>query len=418
LFLAVACAGACGTIAASLIVGDSLRKAFAITLVAGGAAAAVGLLALIILQLTRRRSVALQGAIVALTPVGAVGAGAMAASHLMMEATRPVAALGVVLISSGTVGILASLALSARLRAGSAHLIDVARQIGAGDLKTPVRPAAGEEFEALARELEAMQSQLDTSRARERSLEEARQKLVAWVSHDLRTPLTRLTAIVEALSDGIVSDPDEVAAYHDQLGAECKRLSNLVNDLFELNRIAAGALALEVERVDVSKLVAEVVATFAVVAQARRISLVLAEPSAVAEADLSPRHFERAVSNVVENALRYTNDGGAVQVSVTTKREHAIVAVDDSCGGADVERLRRLLVADRDRDAFVTTASSGLGLPIARGLVEAQSGRIGVERTNGGCRFTLTVPLVPSDGANEDQRFDFRMAEAGTVRHS
>jgi signal transduction histidine kinase len=390
-FIVVALAGGCGTIIAALRVGEPMPTALKIALVAGGAAAGVGVLGLLGLVLTRHRSVAVQGAVVALTPVGAVGAGAITASHLMMEASRPVAALGVVLTSSGTVGILASLALSARLRAGSVHLIDVARQIGGGDLKTPVRLPAGEEFAALARELETMRSQLDLSLARERAVEQARRKLVSWISHDLRTPLTRVTAIVEALTDGLVSRPDEVAAYHEQLTSETARLAHLVDDLFELNRITAGALALEIERVDAAKAVAEVVGTFTVVADARTISLNVAEPALEAEVDVSPRHFERAVANLVDNALRYTHEGGTVDVSVGRRNGDVVVAIDDSCGGADVERLRTLLAEDGKHRSLGDTGPSGLGLAIAKGLVEAQDGQLDVERTARGCRFTLVV---------------------------
>jgi signal transduction histidine kinase len=392
--LAVAVAGVCGTLLASLRVGDSFDKALAIAGVAGGAAIVVGILGVVALRLTARRSLAVQGMIVALTPVGAVSAGALAASHLMMEATRPVAALAVVVVSAGTVGILTSLALTSRLRAASLRLIEATRQIGEGDLRTRVEAPPAEEFAALARELESMQQQLDASLKRERAVADARRKLVSWISHDLRTPLARIKAIVEALDDGVVFRPGEVSVYHRQLSAESDRLAALVDDLFELNRITAGALELEVDRVDVTQLVSEVVASFLVVADARHITLnAVCEPPE-ADVDVSSRHLERALGNLLDNALRHTPPGGAVDVLVTLHGPGVVVAVDDGCDGVNVDAIESYLRAGSGEPGPEGNGRPAYGLAIAKGLVEAQGGRLAVERTSRGCRLAVTLPLA------------------------
>lgn len=395
--LAVACAGVCGTLLASLLLDESLSKALAIAGVAGGAAVVVGALGVVALRLTARRSLAVQGMIVALTPVGAVSAGALAASHLMMAASRPVAALAVVVVSAGTVGILTSLVLTSRLRAASLRLIEATRQIGEGDLRTRVDALPGEEFAAVARELESMQEQLEASRERERAVADARRKLVSWISHDLRTPLARIKAIVEALDDGVVFRPGEVSLYHRQLSAESDRLAALVDDLFELNRITAGALELEVDRVDLSQLVSEVVASFLVVADARDIALNARCEPLGADVDVSSRHLERALGNLLDNALRHTPPGGVVDVVVALRGADAVVAVDDGCGGVDVDAIESHLRAGSGEATAEGNGRPAYGLAIAKGLVEAQGGRLAVERTGRGCRLGVTLPLAVAE---------------------
>ncbi len=374
---------------------DTTVEMIKLTAAAVGAALGVGLLGVLLLYAARHRSIAAQNVLVALTPIGAVAAGAMAASHLMMVSSRPIAALGVVLSSSGTVGILISLLLGARLHAGSERLITATRQIGNGNLRTPVEHPPAEELATLARELEAMQVRLEQSRARERELSEARRELVSWISHDLRTPLARIRAIVEALEDELVADPDEVGTYYGRLRAEADRLTALVNDLFELNRISAGDVELELERTTLADVVSDVVASFAVLADARGIVLRAHEPQVDADVEMSTSHFERALGNLIDNALRYTEPGGAVDVRVLPHAAGASVAIEDSCGGLGVDVLERVFAEPDAPQHFTRVGQTGLGLAIAKGLVETQGGEIAVERTARGCRFTITLPLPP-----------------------
>jgi signal transduction histidine kinase len=234
----------------------------------------------------------------------------MAAAHWMLGSTHPTAALGVVLVASGTVGIVTSQSLGGRLRAGSERLITATRQIGDGDLRTPVDPPPVEELASVARELDVMQARLEQSRERERRLAEARRELVSWISHDLRTPVARVRAIVEALEDEIIREPAEVASYLVQLHTEADRLGVLIADLFELNGIAAGQLDLELEPTRLTEIVSGVVASFGVIADARRIALKAPPPTIDPEVRISPRHLERALGNLVDNALRHTDADG------------------------------------------------------------------------------------------------------------
>jgi signal transduction histidine kinase len=370
---------------------DSTVQTLELTAAAVGAAVGAGIVGALLLYAARHRSIAAQNVLVALTPVGAVGAGAMAASHLMMVSSRPITALGVVLTCSGTVGVLISLMLGARLRAGSDRLITAARQIGEGDLRTPVGRPAAEELATLARELEAMQAKLEQSRAREREVTEARRELVSWVSHDLRTPLARIRAMVEALEDEVVAEPAEVADYYARLRGEADRLSGLVNDLFELNRISAHDVELELEPTRLADVVSDVVASFAVLADARGITLIAHAPAIDPEVEISATHFERALGNLIDNAVRYTHPGGPVDVELVPQPAGASVVIEDGCGGAELAALQELLA---EPNHIMRAGRTGLGLAIAKGLVEAQGGDIAVEGTARGCRFTITIPLA------------------------
>jgi signal transduction histidine kinase len=253
---------------------------------------------------------------------------------------------------------------------------------------------AVEELGALARALEEMKVRVDQSRARERELIEARRELISWISHDLRTPLARIRAIVEALEDEIVTGPAEISGYHGRLRSEADRLSALVNDLFELSRISVGELELELERTGLSDIVSDVVASFAVIAEARGITLNARPPMFDAEVEVSTNHLERALGNLVHNALRFTEGGGVVDVKILHDPTWAAVAIEDECRGIELETLAQFL-AEQNPGPLGQPGRSGLGLAIAKGLVEAQGGRVSVERTGRGCRFTISLPLAP-----------------------
>jgi signal transduction histidine kinase len=390
----VACSGVAAAALLSATLHDSGATRVKLTAVAGGAALAVGVIGTLALYAARRRSIWMQSAVVTLTSIGAVAAGALAAAHQMMVSSPPIAALGLVLVSSGTVGLLISLFLGARLRSDSKSLIAATRQIGQGGLRPrPALPSTAE-FAVLADELKKMEVQLERSARRERELEEARRELVAWMSHDLRTPLARIRAIAEALADGIPAGPSERARYHARLRVEVDRLAQLIDSLFQLNTIAAGTLELELERARLGDILSDLVASFSVIAESREITLQARLPDSDPEVELSPTHCERALGNLLDNALRYSAAGGEVEVGMVARRDAIDVVIDDSCGLVDANDLRHRLDGNSSAHPVGRDGRTGLGLAVAKGLVEAQHGSIAVERRNGGCRFTVTFPVA------------------------
>ncbi|MGW0520642.1 sensor histidine kinase [Crossiella sp. NPDC003009] len=236
------------------------------------------------------------------------------------------------------------------------------------------------------------------ARARERAAEAARRELVAWISHDLRTPLAGMRAMTEALTDGVVTEPAEVRGYLLGIGRETERVSGMVDDLFQLSRITAGALNLELTALPLRDLVSEEVAAQAAVAQRAGVTLREA-PSDWPVVHGSARELGRVLRNLLSNAIRHTGRGGVVAVTAGEVDGQAWLAVDDACGGIPDGELPRVFdVAYRGSAARTPepdqAAGAGLGLAIARGLVEAHHGRISASNHGPGCRFEILLPLA------------------------
>ena len=367
-------------------------------------AAAVTVIALAIgtfvLRSRRRRSIGAQIVVLTCSTVVAVIAGAYAASRAMFISQHDLTALLVVLLAAGGVAITVAIALGARVGAASAALVAAARQLGEEDgaMPEPLERNAPTELVDLAGELAVTQGRLDEARSRQRILESSRRELVAWVSHDLRTPLAGMRAIIEALEDGVVDDPATVERYLRTMREEVDQLAALVDDLFELSRTQAGALRLNFERVSLGDLVSDVLAGSAPVAAAKRVNLEGRLVGPPPELDVSTPEVLRAMRNLLENAIRHTPSDGSVIIEAGIDDElpdYAYVAVRDSGGGVPAEDLPRIFdVAFQGDRARTPGAGAGLGLAIAKGFVEAHHGLLQVRNEADGATFTMRLPLV------------------------
>ncbi|PZG18126.1 two-component sensor histidine kinase [Micromonospora craterilacus] len=250
----------------------------------------------------------------------------------------------------------------------------------------------------IGRRLAAAAVWADQARERERHIEKGRRDLVAWVSHDLRTPLAGLRAMAEALEDEVVRDPETVGEYHRRIRIETDRMTRLVDDLFELSRINAGALRLSLTAVALGEVVSNALASTAPLAAARRIRLVAVESGWPTVAASEPE-LARVVGNLLLNAVRYTPEDGTVRIEAGRELDTVWLAVTDTCGGISPADLPRLFdVAFRGETARTPGqgtggggASGGLGLAIVHGLVEAHGGHVDVHNTSGGCRFVVRL---------------------------
>jgi signal transduction histidine kinase len=238
------------------------------------------------------------------------------------------------------------------------------------------------------------------ARERERAAEASRRELVAWISHDLRTPLAGIQAMTEALADGVVAEPRDVAGYANQIGAETRRLAGMVDDLFELSRITAGALRLTMSAVALQDVVADALLAQGPVARRKRVT-VRTEARTWPVVIGSDPELARIVRNLVSNAIRHTPPDGTVAVQVGVDGGEAVLAVEDCCGGIPEHELARVFdVAYRGTSARTPSAGrdepagAGLGLAIAKGLVEAHRGRIDAHNHGPGCRFEVRLPLA------------------------
>ncbi|MGH3695888.1 MAG: sensor histidine kinase [Pseudonocardiaceae bacterium] len=237
--------------------------------------------------------------------------------------------------------------------------------------------------------------------ARDRAAESARRELVAWISHDLRTPLAGIRAMTEALADSVVADPAGVAHYAQRLGQQTQRLTAMVDDLFQLSRISSGALQLTLSAIPLGEVVSESLAAEAVTAARKGIRLQADAGSEWPVVQGSDPELARVVRNLLSNAIRHTPPDGTVVVAAGARDGQAWLRVDDTCGGIPENELDRVFdVAYRGNPARTPAlpdeSSAGLGLAIARGLVEAHAGRIEARNHGPGCRFEILLPLAPN----------------------
>jgi signal transduction histidine kinase len=388
----------------------SLGHAALMVAVAAGGAAAAGLAGALFLMAFRSRSFGAQATVATITPVAAVGVGAVLAAQASAMYLHPddLPTLAVVSVAALTVALLICFALSRRVSLATQSLEAAARRIGSGDLTTPVTEPSTREFAALARELDTMSRGLDEARARERQLDASRRELVAWVSHDLRTPLSGIRAMAEALEDGIAGDPETVARYHQAMRVESERLAHLVDELFELSVINAGALNLQPESVSLGDLVSDALAGAGPAAAAQGVRLQGELSGAIPLIELSPSECTRVLRNLLENAIRHTPAGGSVWVKVGADDVEAYVSVADECGGIpenDLDRVFDLAFRGEPARSPGNGGGAGLGLAIARGLIEAHGGTIAVSNHARGCRFEIRLPLLapPATGSRTRQ---------------
>jgi signal transduction histidine kinase len=394
--LVVATVGTSMTALVSIGFGMSMGDSLRLAAIAAATAAAAGAVGGIALRLLHRRPLVLQIVVVAVTTIGAIGAGAWAAAQAMFLSTHDLHSLMVVLLAGGTIAALTSLVLGERVSRARADISRVADRIGRGESVSGYATRAPREFESLAEELEQVSARLEKAREQERAVEASRRELIAWVSHDLRTPLAGIRAMVEALSDGVVDDSETVSEYYESLQRETDRLSSLVDDLFELSRINAGALNLQIESVSLGDLVSDALAATAGAARKRGVKLEGRLVQDEIEVDASTPEISRALLNLVENAIRHTPSDGAVWVEGGVQDRHAYLSVADECGGIPDQEVDRVFdLAWRGESARTPTddGGGGLGLAIARGIVEAHHGDISVRNHKGGCSFTMRLPL-------------------------
>lgn len=265
----------------------------------------------------------------------------------------------------------------------------------------------------LARHIARRELSAEGARSADRAAESSRRELVAWISHDLRTPLAGIRAMSEALEDAVVTDPADVSRYARRIGDETRRLTTMVDDLFELSRINAGALSITFDEVPIGELVSQAVDSTSPAARQRGIRLGVDTVPAYdgcAPVVLGSTHeLTRVLRNLLTNAIRYTPDNGRVDVHVRLSEGQVLLAVQDGCGGIPDQEIPQVFdTAYRGEQArspageHAAGAGAGLGLAIARGLVEAHGGRISVRNRYPGCRFEVRLPQALA--ARVDQR--------------
>ncbi|NUM43817.1 MAG: HAMP domain-containing protein [Anaerolineales bacterium] len=281
-------------------------------------------------------------------------------------------------------------------------LMKGAEKLSEGDFTTRVPVQGEDEVAHLTRSFNEMAARLEQAREAERTLDEARRNLVAWASHDLRTPLASLRAMLDALAEGVVDDPETVARYLQQSQQETNRMSTLIDDLFELAQIDAGGLELQREAASLSDLISDTLGAFAARAVMRNLALTGEVAPDVDPLWMAPGKISRVFRNLIENAIRHTPAGGAIHVRAGVENGSVVVSVADSGIGISSEDLPHVFdrfyrgEKSRSREGYVS-GGAGLGLAIAKGIIEAHGGRIWVESAVGrGTVMRFSLPKSPA----------------------
>jgi len=287
--------------------------------------------------------------------------------------------------------------LSAALTERIVILNEAAREIAGGKLDVRVAVAGNDEMANLARAFNDMVTRLEDADRQQRELDQLRRNLIAWAGHDLRTPLASIRAIVEALADGMVDDPATVERYLHTAQREIRSLSFLIDDLFELAQLEAGGVPLEQRPNSLADLISDTMESFSELAAQRGVTLAGSVDSGVDPVLMDAQQIGRVLSNLIGNALRHTPQDGTVQVRALAVEDGVQVEVSDTGEGIDAQDLphifERFYRGEKSRSR--ATGGAGLGLAIAKGIVEAHGGQIGVEsRPAEGTRFTFTLPAA------------------------
>jgi signal transduction histidine kinase len=294
---------------------------------------------------------------------------------------------------AASLGYFLSMALTDRMVVLSQAAQDIAR----GRLSARVPVSGRDEMASLAQTFNEMAQQLEVAAEQQRELDHLRRNLIAWVGHDLRTPLASIRAIVEALADGVVEDSDTVQRYLRTAQREIRSLSQLIDDLFHLAQLEAGGVPLERSPNSISDLISDTMESFAQLALRREVTVRGSAAPGVDPVFMDTKQIGRVLSNLVGNALRHTPPGGVVEVRAVRTATGVRVDVHDSGEGIpadDVPHIfERFYRGEKSRNR--TTGGAGLGLAIAKAIVEAHGGCIDVYSAVGeGTRFYFVLPVV------------------------
>ncbi|HUF37744.1 MAG TPA: ATP-binding protein [Anaerolineales bacterium] len=273
-----------------------------------------------------------------------------------------------------------------------------ARRVSDGDLTTRVPEDGRDEIAQLSADFNEMVRRLEAAAAGERALEQARRDLVAWASHDLRTPLASLRAMIDALVDGVADDAETARRYLRQSQQEIARMSRLIDDLFELAQLDTGGLALSCEAASISDLISDALEGFTEPARSAGVHLKGTAAPGVDPVFMAPDKIARVLTNLIENALGYTPAGGSVTVAAGLREAQVVVSVADSGAGIALEDRPRVFERffrgeksrTRERD---DRGGGGLGLAISKGIVEAHGGSIWLnEMHSPGTMISFSLP--------------------------
>ena len=302
---------------------------------------------------------------------------------------------GLLLLFAAIIASSFGLFVSATVTDGLQQLAITAQQLAEGDLSARVDISGKDEVAQVGLAFNEMADQLETVDMQRTELENLRRDLIAWTSHDLRTPLTSIRVRVEALNDGVLDDPETEQRYYRSILSDVMALNLLFDDMFELAQLDRVDAKLEKSLDSLEELIDECLERFQTISAERGVQLSANVGEDVDPLPLNSAKISRVLDNLISNSLRYTPKGGRIVITADRDGDRVIVSVEDSGPGFNEEDIPRLFEQFYRGEQARTraTGGAGLGLSIAHGVVEAHGGRIWAENVpGGGARVSFELP--------------------------
>jgi len=336
------------------------------------------------------------GAIVVVT-VGLILINIWTLSRLMFFNSAYLGVMAIVLVFGGVAALVFGYFITRSMTDRLDTLAQGADTLAKGNFAARVNVSGNDEIARLTASFNTMAAELQAVDEEKHKLEQTRRNLVAWVSHDLRTPLANIRVMMEAISDGIIIDEALQRQYIANSLNEIDNLDQLIDDLFELAKLDVKEFRLDYETVALSELLSDVVAALTPKAQVRQITMTCDLPADADQVSCAPDKIQRVLSNLIDNAIKYTPPNERILVASHATAEGVQVDVTNTGVTIPAGQLPRLFdtfyrgESSRRRDDD-GARGTGLGLAIARGFIEAHSGRIWASSTPTSTTFSFTLP--------------------------
>jgi signal transduction histidine kinase len=314
---------------------------------------------------------------------------------LMVVSGHGAAVVAAVVVVAGALAVLAAKLLAGGIIGDVEAIRNGLTAVGRGERDVRIQTAARDELSELAAAANAMIARLRAEEAARDQSDAARRDLVAAVSHDLRTPITSLRLLAEAVDDEVV-DGELRRSYIERMRIHIDALSALIDDLFELSKLEAGDISWSLERVPLGELVGETVEAMRVQAERKGVAVLAEVPPALSPARANPEKLQRVLFNLIQNAIRHTPADGSVVVRAEPVADRIEIEVADDGDGIDAAERELVFTAfyRGGANAARSSGGAGLGLAVSRAIVEAHGGRIWLPDAAVGTRVRFSPPAA------------------------